>query len=191
MLQAYCDRKIDDLRARTMIYGIQVLAPYACRNEQPLASRVATELPPAMQRLCTADTPVRESRVAATVSQPSAPETSVLTDAGRPRPAEPPLSTEPCTADTPVLNSRVAATDNSPARSAGNPPTNPSSPVGTAETNDTVTTISATTRAELARLGITLEQREELRQYLIQKDGAVNKSIIMPNGLVIPLELLR
>ena len=127
VLQACHDNKITDLRARTMIYGIQVLAPYACQNQHPIAAYVATELPPAMQRLCGADTLVREPIT--TVCHPERGRTSESKD---PDAAEP--STEPCTADTPVRDSRVAATDNSPARSAGNPPINLSSPVGTADT---------------------------------------------------------
>ena len=159
---------------------------------------------------CTADTLVRESRVAATDNSPARsagnPPTNIsspvgtadsplsavdipgVVDAGRPHPAQ--ISPTPTTDQ-----SRVAATDNSPARSAGNPRTNLPSSVGTADTpapcNDIVTTLPDSTRAELARLGITLEQREELRQFLLQRNGCIDRSVSLPDGTIVPLEVLQ
>jgi hypothetical protein len=52
VLQSFHDGRLNVAQVRLYLYGIQVLAPYACKDYSPHARYVATELTPAMRRLC-------------------------------------------------------------------------------------------------------------------------------------------
>ena len=65
-VQSYLDKRLTDIQARTVIYAISVVAPYACRPRNERPDRVSTEIPEAMLG--------------------TVPDT--VMDAGRPRPAE-------------------------------------------------------------------------------------------------------
>jgi hypothetical protein len=52
VLQSFHDGRLDSAQVRTYLYGIQLLAPYTCRDAVPDGSYVAMELTPAMRKLC-------------------------------------------------------------------------------------------------------------------------------------------
>src|SRR5581483_2211921 len=69
-VQSYLHRRLTDTQARTIIYAISVVAPYACRIRSERPDLVVSELPAAM--LTAAATPVRDSPVGTTESAPPA-----------------------------------------------------------------------------------------------------------------------
>jgi len=119
-VQSYLDKRLTDTQARTVIYAISVVAPYACRNHSPRADLVATELPAYAVNVDAMGAPFKPSVglsgvVHDDMTLAGAPSSPSVGEGGDLSTAEGLCTTDDlCGADTPVRETVISSTTPAP-----------------------------------------------------------------------------